>query len=773
MARSNKKPKANTNPNTTPTPGTAVAADELLALLRDSTRRTAAAMVAPDVGGFESVTNEPVTVSGLKSPRLLGNSAEAIARRLRRLGKTEGEIEEVLHGQGDSGFESTAPAVPPVVALERIIGKDMLLEVCYLEAGRRAARPVGRVVIRDPDGTLLGHGTGFLVAPRLLLTNHHVIPSASVAGSSRVEFNYERDLDGRLDPRAVVRFDLDPQAFYVSSPVDALDFTLVAVKETSTDGQHTLDEFGRHSLSAVEDEVLAGECVTIIQHPRGDPKQVALRENEVVKLPDPGGNFLHYQTDTHPGSSGSPVFNNAWEVVALHHAGKPATDDHGNYLATDGTAWTPEHGLDALRWEANEGVRVAAIVAFVKSQPLTAAQQSLFAEALHPAPRKVLAEGDRPWDSIPIAGDRPEPSPGPTVLLNSAAEPPPALATAPAPVPAAPGLNLGAGGVTFTIPLEVTVRLGGVAGGVTASRVSPPTGAEEAIRIDPDYSNREGYDPEFLGGGALRIPLPKMPQALEAQAAVNTMAGPDLPPYELPYHHFSVVLHRTRRLAIFTAVNIDGRFQKSPERERDVWSYDPRVGREVQVGNEFYVRPYDRGHLVRRLDPAWGKSPTIIRAANDDTFHWSNCSPQHSRFNEGKNLWAGLEDYLMNTATGGRKRLTVFTGPVFAKTDPFVRGVQVPLRFWKVAATTKADGKLAATAYLVSQADLVKPTLEEMAAADVARTFQVGVRKVERLTGLDFGRLHDADPTATLELTESADGDGAGRALLSYKDIMI
>jgi endonuclease G len=326
--------------------------------------------------------------------------------------------------------------------------------------------------------------------------------------------------------------------------------------------------------------------------------------------------------------------------------------------------------------------------------------------------------------------------------------------------------------VTFTIPLEVTVRLGGV-GGVTASRVLPTPGAEEAIRIDPDYGNREGYDPEFLGGGVLRIPLPKMPQALEALAAANTMAGPDLPPYELPYHHFSVVLHRTRRLAIFTAVNIDGRFQKSPERERDVWSYDPRVGRELQVGNEFYVRPYDRGHLVRRLDPAWGKSVTVIRAANDDTFHWSNCSPQHARFNEGKNLWAGLEDYLMNTATGGRKRLTVFTGPVFAKTDPFVRGVQIPLQFWKVAAATKADGTLAATAYLVSQADLVEPTLEEMAAADVARTFQVSVRRVERLTGLDFGRLHDADPTATLEVTEAAGGDGVERALWNYEDIVV
>jgi V8-like Glu-specific endopeptidase len=32
---------------------------------------------------------------------------------------------------------------------------------------------------------------------------------------------------------------------------------------------------------------------------------------------------VQYTTDTLPGSSGSPVFNDNWEVVALHHAGGP------------------------------------------------------------------------------------------------------------------------------------------------------------------------------------------------------------------------------------------------------------------------------------------------------------------------------------------------------------------------------------------------------------------------------------------------------------------
>jgi endonuclease G len=58
----------------------------------------------------------------------------------------------------------------------------------------------------------------------------------------------------------------------------------------------------------------------------------------------------------------------------------------------------------------------------------------------------------------------------------------------------------------------------------------------------------------------------------------------------------------------------------------------------------------DRGHLVRRLDPAWGASDAEARAANDDTFHFTNASPQHREFNAGQTLWAGLEDYLLSQA---------------------------------------------------------------------------------------------------------------------------
>ena len=207
---------------------------------------------------------------------------------------------------------------------------------------------------------------------------------------------------------------------------------------------------------------------------------------------------------------------------------------------------------------------------------------------------------------------------------------------------------------------------------------------------------------------------------------------------------------------MFTAVNIDGTQPRAAARETDRWIFDPRVDSSLQIGNEFYRHPYDRGHLVRRLDPAWGRSERVAKQANDDTFHFTNCSPQHARFNEGKALWAGLEDFLLHKAASDEKRLTVFTGPVFRDDDPVVDDVKVPLEFWKVAATLNPAGKLIAAGFLVSQKDLVAPEALEVSAEQVARMFQVSVREIERLSGLDFGRLADVDTAASQGFFETA-----------------
>jgi endonuclease G, mitochondrial len=264
------------------------------------------------------------------------------------------------------------------------------------------------------------------------------------------------------------------------------------------------------------------------------------------------------------------------------------------------------------------------------------------------------------------------------------------------------------------------------------------------IEIDPDYASRTGYDTAFLGE---EVPLPALTEGLAAQAAVNTEATEE-PRYLLPYHHFTVVLNKDRRLAFFTAVNIDGALSKEPKRARDHWYFDPRIAEGEQTGKDVYDgNDLDLGHLVRRLDPAWGETDGVAKLANDDTFHFTNCSPQHKDFNRNKTRWAGVEDYILRHADNLKFKVNVFTGPLFAPDDDAYRGVRLPRQFWKVVTMVKTDGQLSATAYLLSQSDLISGLrTREPFFYGAYRTYQVPVRKVEELTGLSFGTLADADP---------------------------
>jgi endonuclease G len=213
------------------------------------------------------------------------------------------------------------------------------------------------------------------------MTNHHVLENAEMAGASRIEFNFQDGPDGRLQSSVFINF--DSSAFFVTD--SALDFSIVALKGDLS----RATRFGWNGLSSAEGKLIVGEFVTIIQHPSGERKQIALRENQVIDVLD---DFVHYKTDTSPGSSGSPVYNDQWEIVALHHSGVPKKDAKGNTLARDGSVWTPAMGEDNVNWIANEGVRISKILARIKSLPLSGSQAAL---------RKQLIESEKGW-----VGDR-------------------------------------------------------------------------------------------------------------------------------------------------------------------------------------------------------------------------------------------------------------------------------------------------------------------------------------------------------------------------------
>ena len=110
------------------------------------------------------------------------------------------------------------------IAFERILGRSDLLNVNFFEIGVLRARAVGRIVIRQ-GSRVSGFGTGFMISPRLLLTNHHVLSEPSEAESSTVEFDFALGPDGL--PRAVASFPLRPGEFFHAD--ESLDFACVAV----------------------------------------------------------------------------------------------------------------------------------------------------------------------------------------------------------------------------------------------------------------------------------------------------------------------------------------------------------------------------------------------------------------------------------------------------------------------------------------------------------------------------------------------------------------
>ena len=276
------------------------------------------------------------------------------------------------------------------------------------------------------------------------------------------------------------------------------------------------------------------------------------------------------------------------------------------------------------------------------------------------------------------------------------------------------------------------------------------------VELSPEwYARRKGYDPKFLGP---RVDLP----ALSRERVEDTVLLKDGSGHELKYTHFSVVMSKSRKIALFTAVNIDGRRIEDLPRDRDAWYFDPRIERKYQMDPKVYKHPeLDRGHLVRRLDPVWGKS---AKKANEETFHFTNCSPQHSKLNQ--RTWLDLENYILNNAKVHDLKVTVFTGPVFRDDDKvYLQKFAIPAEFWKVAIVRKTDRTLSATAYLQSQRDLISGV--KAFGYGEYKTYQVLVAQIEKLTRLDFGKLREHDPLSRLKgFPQAVTIGGAGDIVL-------
>lgn len=259
----------------------------------------------------------------------------------------------------------------------------------------------------------------------------------------------------------------------------------------------------------------------------------------------------------------------------------------------------------------------------------------------------------------------------------------------------------------------------------------------------------DGYSADFL---ATTVPMPHPSRSVVA----------------LDYPRFSVTLDPERRLAVVTAVNIDGAELRDLAREGE-WRLDPRIAADEQTGPEVYARnDLDRGHLVRRRDPGWG-DPQAARDAMEATFFYPNAAPQAAGFNQSKELWLGLEDHVLAYAETTDQRVSVFTAPVLGDDDPPYRGIRIPLRFWKVAAWQDATG-LRAAGFVLDQTELVDTSNGLLASPPLGafRTFQVPITDISGITGVDLGPLVPADVLRRTDVR-----DGGWHPLVAVSDLIL
>lgn len=613
----------------------------------------------------------------------------------------------------------------------------------WLEA---AIPAIGRIELPSNPAIPFG-GTGFVIGPNLLMTNRHVAELfAQGLGIRRVRFK----------PGETAAVDFRREQGTDDSLLLSIDKVLMihpywdmAVLQV----QGLSDAIRPLVLSTRAPEELEGREVAVIGYPAKDWRNDSAVQDQVfggvynVKRLQPGkvretkpcasyGNTLQAMThdcSTLGGNSGSALIDvSCGEVLGLHFAGSYLKDNYA----------VPAYQLARDSRVVDLGVqfsgRVAATNDWVPSWRM--------AEGEELAGSAGTSDADEDNDTDDTGNGGPSPL-GPADT----------------------------GTTSVTIPLQLTVSLhapgslnalgspnatgspGSPVAQLTAlSQGSPPMEVEKVPLIAPNLDTREGYQAQFLGLRAgLEVPLPRLTTKGLAAAAKLDDGSP-----HLHYHRFSLVMHKQRRLALFTAANVDWRPSqrlidgKKPTRrvlngfERNAsesWVTDPRIPESHQLPDYFYVKDgqaFDRGHLVRRDDVAWGTSLQTMRQGNGDSFHMTNCSPQIAKFNQAKFKgfnWGELENMIERQTT--TERVCVFSGPVLDPQDAYFHGlikrgeeisVQIPTRYWKIIVANQ-DGRPAAFGFILDQ-DLADVDLHtEMAIPDAWKRYLRPISEIERL----------------------------------------
>lgn len=237
--------------------------------------------------------------------------------------------------------------------LERVLGTDRFQSLNWYRTGLQRCRAVARIQTVDDEAL----GTGFLVAgqdlhpdlpPLVVVTNGHVVPEALDPTDAHVAFH---GLDH--DPGQLARFRVARQWWYRPSARTGLDTTILEL----ADCPHGV--IPTPIAAALPPKPLHNRRAYVIGHPHGLAQpQFSLQDNLLL---DYDRRVLHYRSPTEPGSSGSPVFDNDWKVIGLHHAGgfnlPQLNNAGGTHAANEGITFDAIRGGLATQPPDGRGVR--------------------------------------------------------------------------------------------------------------------------------------------------------------------------------------------------------------------------------------------------------------------------------------------------------------------------------------------------------------------------------------------------------------------------------
>jgi hypothetical protein len=249
----------------------------------------------------------------------------------------------------------TADLTAPTDAADSGLEKIVRPHLSFADFGiwrERMTQVEGRVCLITINGA--AQGTGFLVGPDAVLTNYHVMEPVLKGTRKPTEiecvFDFKRMADNRttrtpvalhqdwlIDSSPYAKTEAENKPDAADPTQDELDYTLVRLAEsvgTKPWAQNPAAGAPARGWVRVPDAAPALKSpmgILIAQHPAGHPLKLAVDTDAINQANkhwlNQAGTRVRYATNTLGGSSGSPVFDLEWNLIALHHYGDPAWKD--------------------------------------------------------------------------------------------------------------------------------------------------------------------------------------------------------------------------------------------------------------------------------------------------------------------------------------------------------------------------------------------------------------------------------------------------------------